>query len=272
MTIDLIFIAYNRLDYTKLALPALLKDPTEEFSLVIWDNASTDGTQEYLSSVKDVRIVEKAFSKNNVGLRGAVNYLFNKSSADLVGIIPNDFIVTPGWTRKIAEAHADIPELGMIGCWHFFPEEFDYEKARHKIQQFGKHRILRHPWTGGNGLIKLKTVKEMGLLESDRTGGYLIRMALKGYINGFYFPLIYVEHMDDALSKHSRLHRMSFDEAYKYMPAYQDGEVTNREQLDWIHKRIIENLLTDPYDPKYYVGWRAKLRHIKQKLGRIFSA
>ena len=123
MKIDLVFITYNRLDYTKLSLASVLADPTEEFALTIWDNASTDGTSEYLSSVKDPRIVEKVFSKDNVSLHGAVNYLFDKSSADLVGIIPNDFIVKPGWTRPLAQAHADIPELGMIGCWHFSPED-----------------------------------------------------------------------------------------------------------------------------------------------------
>lgn len=43
MTIDLVFITYNRLDYTKLALASVLADPREDFSLTIWDNASTDG-------------------------------------------------------------------------------------------------------------------------------------------------------------------------------------------------------------------------------------
>jgi len=52
MTIDLVFITYNRLDYTKLALASVLADPTEEFSLTIWDNASTDGTVEYIKPRK----------------------------------------------------------------------------------------------------------------------------------------------------------------------------------------------------------------------------
>ena len=48
MGIDLVFITYNRLDYTKKSLASILADPTEEFNLYIWDNASTDGTREYL--------------------------------------------------------------------------------------------------------------------------------------------------------------------------------------------------------------------------------
>ena len=50
MNIHLVFITYNRLHYTKLALASVLADPGEEFSLTIWDNASTDGTVEYLKN------------------------------------------------------------------------------------------------------------------------------------------------------------------------------------------------------------------------------
>ena len=271
MTIDLIFISYNRLEYTKLSLASVLAEPKEEFSLTIWDNGSTDGTVEYLrDEVNDCRIDDIVLSNENLGLKGGVNYLFKKSSADLLGIIPNDFIVTPGWTRTLAQAHIDIPEFGMIGCWHFFPEDFDFERAKHKIRRFGGHQILQHPWTGGGaGLVKLEAVKNCGLLKSNSTTDYWIKMALKGYINGFYYPLIYVEHLDDPRSKHSRLHRMSFEKAYQYIPAFQRGELGNIEQYIQLHKKILDNLLTGPYDPEHYCGWRAKARRCLDKVKSI---
>ncbi len=268
MTIDLIFISYNRLAYTKLALASLLADPTEEFSLTIWDNGSTDGTKDYLSSVEDPRIVRKVFLLENVGLRGAVNDLFSKSSADLVGIIPNDFLVTPGWTRPLAQVHADVPEFGMIGCWHFFPDDFDYKRAKHKIQTFGRYRLLRHPWTGGGaGLVKLKTVREFGLLESNSTVPYWIQMALKGYVNGFYYPLIHVEHMDDPKSKYTMLKdEKSYKAAKKTtFNINSPGQETLAGRWRW-RQEVLNNLLDDPWDVKYYVGWRWKLNILKSKL------
>ncbi len=273
MTIDLIFITYNRLDYTKLALASLLADPTEGFSLTIWDNGSTDGTRGYLSSVNDPRILRKVFAKENVRLHGAVNDLFSKSSADLVGIIPNDFLVTPGWTRALARAHADVPRLGMVGCWHFSPEDFDYKRAKHKIQKFGRHQVFRHPWTGGGaGLVKLKAVKECGLLESSATTSYWIRMALKGYINGFYFPLIYVEHMDDPKSKHSHLKDEESYQAAKKVTfnINSPGQETLADRWRW-RQKVLDNLLDDPWDVKYYVGWRRKIRVLKAKLLSLCS-
>lgn len=270
MKIDLVFITHNRLDYTKLSLASVLADPTEEFSLTIWDNASTDGTSEYLSSVKDPRIVEKVFSKDNVRLHGAVNNLIDKSKADLIGIIPNDFILSAGWTKKIAQAHVEIPESGMIGCWHFFEDDFSYERAKHKIQTFGRHRIFRHPFTGGGaGLVKLETMKKFGPLKTSATTGYWINLALNGFINGFYYPLIYVEHMDDPKSKYTMLKDEKSYQAAKKVTFSINAPGLETLADRWRRRQeILDNLLDDPWDVKYYTGWRGKARALNEKWRR----
>jgi len=270
MTIDLVFITYNRLEYTKLALASVLAEPTEEFSLTIWDNASTDGTVEYLKNeVNDPRIVDIVFSKSNVGQTAAVNEVWGRSKADLVGKLDNDCLVTPGWTRTLAQAHKDIDNLGVIACWPFFPEDFDYDRAKHKIHRFNGPEIFRHPWTGGTGfLFKRSTFQKMGSIKQGAMTGYWIKMALSGYINGFYFPLIYVEHMDDPRSKHCRTKSMPFEEAFKYTYGVQARKLKNLEQYNQLRDKVVENLLTGPYDPKYYCGWRAKIRRLWGRIRR----
>ena len=195
MTVDLIFITYNRLQYTKLALTSVLADPEEQFNLTIWDNGSADGTVDYLKSeVNDRRIVEIISSPENVGQIAATNEVWGRSKADLVGKLDNDCLVTPGWTRTLAEAHRDIDNLGVVACWHYFPDDFDYERAKHKIQDFGRHRILRHPWTCGTGLlIKRETFQRLGPIDGEATSGYWLKMAMAGHVNGFYYPLIFQE-------------------------------------------------------------------------------
>jgi len=273
MTIHLVFITYNRLDYTKLALASVLAEPTEEFSLTIWDNASTDGTVEYLrNEVNDSRIVDIVFSKENVGQTAAVNEIWGKSKADLLGKLDNDCLMTPGWTRKLTQAHLDIPNLGVVACWHFPPEDFDYERAKHKIQTFGKHRIFRHPWTCGTGLlIKRDTFRKFGPIQENATTQYWLRIALAGYINGFYYPFILQEHMDDPRSKHTLLK----DEA-SYQKAKKFSHTINKRGLETLDDRrkwrqkVLDNLLDDPWEAKYYVGWRAKLRRIRNKVKKTF--
>jgi len=266
MKIDLVFITYNRLEYTKLALASVLAEPTEEFSLTIWDNSSTDDTAEYLrKEVHDPRIADIVFSKKNIGQTVAVNEVWGKSNADLLGKLDNDCLVTPGWTRTLAKAHEDIPNLGVIACWHFFPEDFDYNQAQHKIQQFGKHRILRHPWTGGTGfLLKRDTFRKFGPMEAKATTQYWLKIALAGYVNGFYYPLIYQEHMDDPRSPNTLLN--SDDDLKRYLPltAKNFGVNSLAEWVQWLRGDALF-IQTASANPKQYIGWRAKLRRLLKK-------
>jgi GT2 family glycosyltransferase len=254
MTIDLAFITYNRLDYTKLALQSVLADCSEAFSLTIWDNASTDGTRDYLKNqVHDPRVKRVILSEENVGQTAAVNRVWADSSADLLGKLDNDCILTPGWTRLLAEAHRDIPELGVVACWHFFPEDFDHQRAQHKIKRYGRHQILRHPWTCGTGLLtKRRVFEELGPMRGRATTEYWLQMAKAGYVNGFYYPLIHQEHMDDLRSKHCRQRNMSAKEQTEYR---------------LLHERILHTLLTGPYDPAYYEGtrWLSILRRLRKR-------
>jgi GT2 family glycosyltransferase len=270
MTIDLIFITYNRLEYTKLALASVLVEPTEQFSLTIWDNCSTDGTVEYLKNeVNDPRISDIIFSKENFGQTAAMNEVWGHSKADLLGKLDNDCLVMPGWTHILAEAHKDIPNLGVVACWHLSPGEFDYTRAEHKIQQFGKHRILRHPWTCGTGfLIKHDTFKKFGTILGKGTTGYWLNMAKEGYVNGFYYPLVYQEHMDYPWSEHyafpDRVRdglEIGVTSAYMKIRTIQDAK-------RW-HRIVVRDILDRSWDVKYYVGWRGRLQRIKKKLRKL---
>lgn len=69
MLISLVIPTHNRLEYTQKTIPRLLEDPTEEFELYLWDNASTDETAEYLKSLDDPRIMAVHISKTNEGCR-----------------------------------------------------------------------------------------------------------------------------------------------------------------------------------------------------------
>lgn len=270
MKIDLMFLTCNRLDYTKLSLPALLSDPNEEFSLVIWDNGSTDGTKELISSLEDQRITRKVLSKENIGAVPAINEVLFNSSADLIGVVSDDLLVTPGWTRPIAQAHADVPEFGMIACWHLGIEHFDEARARHKIQRFGRHQVLRHPWTnGGAGLIKLKTLRQIGLFGAD-WGGYWIRVARKGYINGYYYPLIPVEHMDYPWSPYYTLSGKADGEIGG--STYKKIGIRTLEDAKVRHQFVVKNILDDPWDAKYYTGWRRLFRRIRIKARKLLGA
>lgn len=272
--IDLIFVTYNRLAYTQRALASVLADPTEEFSLTIWDNASNDGTAQYLKQkVQDHRIKEIVFSEANIGQTAAVNKVWSQSKADLLGKLDNDCIVTPGWTRALAKAHQDIPKLGIVACWHFFESDFDYRRARHKIQEFGSHRILRHPWTCGTGfLIKRSVYQEVGPIGGAATTHYWIELARRGYINGYYYPLVVQEHMDDPKSRYCELNdAASFERAKGVTVTLEHPKVQDISGLYWWREEVLTNLLDEPWEVRHYIGWRDRLRRLRKSATRAWK-
>lgn len=272
--IHLLLLTYNRLHYTKKCLPRLFQDKSEDFQLTIWDNGSTDGTQKFLKKIKDPRILEKVFSKKNMGQNYVTNKVWSESSADLVGKVDNDCLVTPGWTRIISKAHQDIPKLGAVGCWHFPPKDFDYKRAKHKIQKFGKHKIFRHPWVDGSALlVKKKDFLKFGpCKEEEYLTKFWLRMALKGYINGFYYPLIYQDHMDDPDSKYTLLKdEKSFSEAKKITYGLKHHKLKSLDDNIKFKQKILHDLLDGPWKAKHYVGWRRKVTRIKEILSNCLK-
>lgn len=273
-SIHLAFVTYNRLDYTKRSLAALLADPSEQFSLTIWDNGSTDGTAEYLKrEVNDPRVTELVLSQENVGQAGAMNHAWGRTDAELIGKLDNDCLVPPGWTRVLAQAHRDVPRLGAVACWHYPADEFDEAAARRagKIQAFGSHQILRHPWVCGSAFVmKRSTFLHYGPWPAGAdvgTTAYFLRMALDGYVNGWYFPLLLQEHMDDPRSPYSLV---TDDESVQRM-----HDVTYTLRTKQIHDMksrwarratVLENLNRGPWQANRYVGWRKKWRSVRDRL------
>jgi len=116
-------------------------------------------------------------------------------------------------------------------------------------------------------LIKRDTYKKFGAIQREATTKYWLEMACKGYINGFYYPLIYQEHMDDPKSKYSHLKdEESYQEAKKVtFNLNNHGQHTLEDRWAWRDK-VLSNLLDEPWDAKYYVGWRRKMRSVMGRL------
>jgi glycosyltransferase involved in cell wall biosynthesis len=269
MKIDVVFIAHNRLDYTKRALASVLAEENDDFRVTIWDNGSSDGTAEYLrTQANHKRVKEAVFCRSNLGQVRAVNEIWGKSKADLVGKLDNDCILPQGWSTAFSKVHEEVDILGAMACWPFFADDFDYQRAKGKIQRFGTHQLLRHPWTCGTGfLIKRQIFTEIGQVEGSGMTGFFLTAALRGYVNGFYYPLFYQEHMDDPKSTHCQIKTDDgFQNALKVTAGLQSGRFKDLSAVWRYRETIIKNLLEETYEPKNYVGWRSRIRQGKRWL------
>lgn len=93
MRVSLVLPVYNQLVHTMQCLESILRLPDKGNELIVVDNASTDGTPEYLKGI-GVTIIHNA---TNLGCAKAWNQGIKASRGDVIGILSNDIVVTPGW-------------------------------------------------------------------------------------------------------------------------------------------------------------------------------
>jgi GT2 family glycosyltransferase len=148
-TAPILFLTYNRLDFTKKSLPALLNSGVQ--NIIIIDNNSTDGTKAWLKKQKSKKIKKIIFNKENVGIAGAMTQFFEITDGErFVGKVDNDTIVPKHWFRDLV-----------------------YNCERHEISVMqAKHKILHPRFTSFEDWIEKESkVLEEGVYEVQHVGG-----------------------------------------------------------------------------------------------------
>ncbi|WP_207632383.1 glycosyltransferase [Occultella kanbiaonis] len=272
---DILMITYRSAGYLHLSLPRLLESVGEQDRVWLWHNGDDEATIEALRPyLTDPRVHRYHHSRENVRLREPTSWLWGESSARFVSKVDDDCRVTPAWLDTFAEAHAANPQFGVIGSWRHPAEDFRPELAARKIETFaGGHQLMRNLWVQGSGYLMARSlVEKHGLLGADESfTGYCIRAARGGAVNGFYYPFVPEDHMDDPRSPHTLIHT--------------DGDLINRMPLsakangvrtvaDWTAQLVQSGVVLQSasLDPRAYGGWRAKVtsakRRVAKQLGR----
>ena len=205
VNVDVLMVTYNRPHYTAVSLRHLLDSADEHTRVWLWHNGDDERTLAVVDQ-QSSRLHRFHHSKENVGLTAPTNWLLQNATGDFLGKVDDDCIVALDWIPRLVRAHLDAPMLGVVGCWHFQPEDYDPELAAPKMRNLpGGHRVLENMWVGGSGyLMKRECVERLGLLKStDTFSGYCIRIARAGWTNGWLFPFVYQDHMDDPRSSRS---------------------------------------------------------------------
>ena len=124
--LPVLFTTYNRLAYTKQTLPALLSSLREGDIVVAIDNASSDGTQDYLREMEKGHpsLLRVVLNETNRGVAGAMNQFFamlrghaGKIVPPIVAKVDNDTLVAPGWATELMAlfTEADVIQPAHYG-------------------------------------------------------------------------------------------------------------------------------------------------------------
>jgi glycosyltransferase involved in cell wall biosynthesis len=273
MSIDILMITYNRPEYTRLSLTRLLETCDDSMRVWLWHNGTHEETLDFVHSFTEhPRVAHFHHSTTNERLRVPTNWLWEQAQGQYVSRVDDDCLVADGWAQKLREAHEDFSGFGVLGSWRYPDEDFLPELAERKIKEFpGGHRILQNFWVQGSGyLMKRRCIEEHGLLgEAESFSQYCMKLALADYVNGWYFPFIREEHMDDPRSPYTLLKTDADLVERLPLSARNMGAATLKqwtEQLRTSARRVQEASI----DPRDYRGWRWRKRwFIRQARRRV---
>jgi glycosyltransferase involved in cell wall biosynthesis len=217
-TVDVLMITHRRPHYTELSLERLLETADGSARIWVWHNGDDAETLSVVKRFADhPRLHRLHISPQNVGLTEPTNWLWLNSEGEYVGKVDDDCLVPDGWISRLRDAHDANPEIGVLGLWLYLEEDFIPELAQRKIEPLdGGCQILRHPWVQGSGyLMKRECIDAQGVLSDGQSfTDYCIALAQRGWSNGFHFPFIYEDHMDDPRSPNTMLRSNADMERY----------------------------------------------------------
>jgi glycosyltransferase involved in cell wall biosynthesis len=104
---------YNAMPYLRAAVESVLNQSYRDFDFLIIDDGSTDGSTDYLRSLRDPRI--KLTVRENRGLGMTLNELFRSSRTEYVARMDADDISEPRRLEKqiaFLRGHGDVVMIG----------------------------------------------------------------------------------------------------------------------------------------------------------------
>ncbi|MDR7485189.1 MAG: glycosyltransferase [Armatimonadota bacterium] len=114
---SIIIPTHNNLHLTRLCIDSILRNTTwPNYEVIIVDNASTDGTADYLRGLSErLSHVKVLRNTRNEGFARANNQGIAIASGDYLVLLNNDTIVTRGWLTTMIRYLEEHPDVGMIG-------------------------------------------------------------------------------------------------------------------------------------------------------------
>jgi hypothetical protein len=269
---DILMVTHRSAGYLHLSLARLLSTCGEQDRVWLWHNGNDEETLEALRGYReDPRVERFHHSRENVKLRAPTSWLWSESNARYVSKVDDDCIVSPGWLDTFGAAHEANPCFGVVGSWRHPEEDLRPELATQRIRQFGGgHQLMLNLWVQGSGYVLPRArVEGLGLLrENESFTGYCIRLARAGAVNGYYFPFVPEDHMDDPRSPHTLIR--TDEDLRQRMPLSAQANGV-RTVDDWVKqlRRSAEILQSASLDPRHYGGWRDKLKSAKRRMAAL---
>ncbi|MGE5498606.1 MAG: glycosyltransferase [Syntrophothermus sp.] len=263
---SIIIPVFNQLNYTIECYENIERFTPETHEIIFVDNASTDGSKEWLSEISKKNANCRVLSNTkNIGFPGAVNQGFLAAVGKYIVVANNDIIVTEGWLGRLKEIAESDPSIGLVGpisnrvsgvqldkdaAYKDVPEMHKYAE---KISVDNKKRVFEFPRLAFLcTLIKKELIERIGGLDERFSPGnyedddFCLRSQLAGY-KAAVAQAVFIHHYgsksfdSEGYDKHNNIREINAEKFKNKWGASPDDI--------WIHeKKIRERSIRYPID------------------------
>ncbi|MSM40296.1 MAG: glycosyltransferase [Geobacter sp.] len=200
--VSMVILTYNQLDYTKQCLESIRRHTRLPHEIIFVDNASSDGTVEWLQQQSTDPTIRTILNDQNLGFAAGCNQGMRAARGAYILLLNNDVIVTPEWLSGMLECLRlterggivgpmtnnisgiqRLPEIGYssLDALDSFAEAFH---SRYHHRRIPSRRIV-----GFSMLFRRTLMDTIGLLDERFGSGnfedddYCIRASLAGFRN-----------------------------------------------------------------------------------------
>lgn len=110
---SIIIPTHNQLELLKSCLERVERHTELPYELIVIDNASTDGTLQYLQSQRG-QVRSRSFDED-LGFAAAVNVGFMMANGRTIVVLNNEMAVTNNWLRNLLICLKSDDNIGMVG-------------------------------------------------------------------------------------------------------------------------------------------------------------
>lgn len=172
---------WNGQRFLKSCLDALLAQTYAPLEIIIVDNASEDGSQDYIRTYyPQVNLIELA---ENRGFTGACNVGMIAAQGAIVALLNNDTEVDAGWAMAVVDAFERHPDVGLVASKMLLFDRRDYIHTTGDGFTVDGRPFNRGVWQkddgqfdaeayvfsacGGSSAYRREMLDEIGLLDDD---------------------------------------------------------------------------------------------------------
>lgn len=164
MNCSIVVPVMNKLHYTKECLKDLFQTTCNGVNIVFIDNASTDGTKEFLSHVDGISVIS---NNKNMGCAASWNQGVRQSNSDWVVILNNDVRLPGGWLNNLIDSaisrDVDLISPGMR------EGELNYNLENYATDYAKRMKYAFRKWTpsGVCFAVKRSVFSNIGLFDEN---------------------------------------------------------------------------------------------------------